>query len=182
MTFRVSVTALMALVLSGCGGSLYGYSRSYQNWDRESEFRAREENPTYEEVRRARPETYDGHVIGWFGVVTSVVWTTSDSATVTLQFRPHEERHLCRGEDDDTCRVTVGARDLGEFVVTIPSVRLVDRQGQGSPIFEGSLLKVYASYRGEMSETLSPILHAEWYRHWPAHTYVDTRANAYMRR
>jgi hypothetical protein len=172
--------ATVLLGLLGCGGGQYGYAHQYEPLDEERTYIDRAAELSYEEVRRTRLE--EQPMVGWFGVVVEPPRTEEDgSVRVLLSLRAHQERHLCETSSSDTCRVTVSAREIGQFWAILP-IRAEDREGQHR-MWTGSLVKVYGSAVevSEEPETV-PVLRADWYRHWPVHYYVTTASAGSMRR
>ena len=171
------ITLLASAV--GCGGSRYGYARQYEATDGEGAYLARSVDAAYEEVRRARPE--DQPFVGWFGVVTSAPEVSGGVARMRMSLRTHQERHLCRSEYADSCRVTVTEREIGTYTVQIP-IRAEDMREDQTRLAPGSLLRVYGRSAGEQDASGDPVIVAEWYRHWPRFTYVTTASAGSMRR
>ena len=175
----VSLFTTLLVSALGCGGSRYGYARQYETADGESAYLTRSVDAAYEEVRRARPE--DQPFVGWFGVVTSTPEVSGGVARMRMSLRTHQERHLCRTEYADSCRVTVTERELGTYTVQIP-IRAEDTREDQTRLGPGSLLRVYGRSAGEQDASGDPVIVAEWYRHWPRFTYVTTGSAGSMRR
>ena len=112
----LSCSTLLVLA-AGCGGNQYGYSRSYSALGEEGPYLSRAVELSYEEVRRTRPE--EQQFITWFGVVRAVEDAGGGRVRVSLSLRAHQDRHLCGGPGDDTCRVTVSERELGNFTALL---------------------------------------------------------------
>jgi hypothetical protein len=164
--------------LGGCGPSTYGFSRTYQPLGEERPFLEQASEASYEEVRRARPEAQ--RMVGWFGVVLEAPQIAADGSTrLVLGLHAHQERHLCQGPNDDSCKVTVSEREIGRFTARV-TLRPDDRAGP-KRVWVGSLVKIYGTASSTDGE-LGPDLVAAWYRHWPPNYYVTTESAHYMRR
>jgi hypothetical protein len=179
MTRRL-LAAFVLPALLGCGGNPYGYAHYYLPLDDEESYAARAVEPPYTDVVRD-PGAFTEQTIGWFGVVREVVPQEDGSVLVRMSQRPHIDRHLCSGRSDDSCRVTISERDAGPF-----SVRLRLRPGGDAEgvnrVQRESLLKIYGRPSGDYDSTGGPILSVDYYRHWPRGQYLDTTAQALMRR
>jgi hypothetical protein len=185
--FRAPFAALAAVTLTGwlgllmsCGGAgPYGYARTYEPMLSEKGHLERSEERAYEEVKRA-PYDFKATEIAWFGVVTEVSELPDGFTELTLSFRPHQARHLCRDEYADSCRVTVSDASQGNFVAR---VQLKDEEKTGKErVWVGSLLKVYGMPTGDYDEQGDPVLDAKFYRHWPRGYYVTTAQRSAMKR
>ncbi|MBV9945429.1 MAG: hypothetical protein JOZ69_01110, partial [Myxococcales bacterium] len=89
-----------------------------------------------------------------------------------------EPRNLCQSDtDDDSCRVTVSDGDFGEVTVLV-SLRGEDDTGPRS-VGPRSLLRVVGTIGQDTSQAdgAPVVIHASYYRHWPAFYYV-TKASA----
>lgn len=180
MRALVLVALVLSSVIAGCGGGgPYGYARSYSALGEENPYLSRTVESTYEEVRRTRPE--EQPFISWFGVVRGIEDAGGGRVRVALSLRAHQERHLCEGPNDDTCRVTVSERELGTFTALF-TPRAADLVEGPTRLQIGSLLRVYGTATAETDASGGPVLETEWYRHWPPHYYVTTRAASSMRR
>jgi hypothetical protein len=175
----VSLFTTLVALASGCGGSRYSYARQYETADGENAYLTRSVDAAYEDVRRARPE--DQPYVGWFAVVTSAPEVSGGVARMRMSLRTHQERHLCRTEYADSCRVTVTERELGTFTAQIP-VRAEDMREDQTRLGPGSLLRIYGRSTGEQDASGDPVIVAEWYRHWPRFTFVTTASAGSMRR
>jgi hypothetical protein len=136
---------------------------------------AREYDPVMVE---RRPEEWRKGTIVLFGVVESRSAGPGGQAMLRVGVRRLEPRNLCENQnDDDSCRVTVSDRDFGEVWV-LTSLRGEDDVGP-HPVAARSLLRVVASLGDEPSPGgPGQVLHARYYRHWPAFFYV-TRSSAH---
>ena len=111
-----------------------------------------------------------------FGVVERRDPGPGGQARLTLSVRRLEPRNLCGLEtDDDSCRVTVSDKDFG-VVEALVSLRGDDYVGPRS-VGSRSLLRVVGTIGQDVAPSGAPVVHAVWYRHWPAFYYV-TRASA----
>ena len=162
------------------GGGQYNHARTYKPLGPEKDhLEAAEQHVSLEEVKRD-PNGFKEHELGWFGVVTNVAEAEDGKSLLTLSLRAHQERHLCEGENDDTCRLTVSERDLGSFTVAV-DVKPDDKVGKDR-LWVGSLVRVYGHPTGEYDANGAPLIDVEYYRHFPRGTYVTTAARAGMRR
>ena len=180
MRLSTSVFGLLLCVLvAGCGGGQYGFSRTYSTLSEEDDYAETAQESVYEDVRRD-PASFRSQNIGWFGVVTTVENGPNGAKLVHLTHRIHQERHLCTDETDGSCRVTVSERASGPWtaVLTVHAEDLegVDRLGTGS------LIKGYGSPNGEFDAEGGPVLALRYYRHWPRGAYVTTADRGRMRR
>lgn len=172
--------AALSFAVLGCGGGgQYGYSRNYSTVGDEGRYLERAEELSFEEVRRTRPE--EQHFITWFGVVRGIEDLGGGRLRVALSLRAHQDRHLCSGPGDDTCRVTVSEREIGTFSALI-TVRAEDLREGTTRLQNGSLLRVYGTANAETDATGGPVIDTEWYRHWPPHYYVTTASRGSMLR
>jgi hypothetical protein len=175
------VITILTLVSSACGGGgQYNHARTYKPLDAEEDhLEAAEKHVSLEEVKRD-PNGFKSHELGWFGVVTDVAETSDGKSRITFSLRAHQERHLCSGANDDTCRLTVSERDLGSFVAEL-AVKPEDREGMDR-LWIGSLVRVYGHVTGEYDEEGAPVIDVAYYRHFPRGTFVTTAARTGMRR
>jgi len=174
--------ALLLVVVAGCGGGPnYGYARTYEPLGAEEPHYRASRRVTHEEVQRD-PASYQGVVVGWFGVVTDVeiLDETTGEALVAMDFRSHRDRHLCADERESSCRVTVSDATSGPFSARV-QLDPAERAGEVR-VWQGSLLKVYGSPTGNFDARGGPIIDAEYHRHWPYGTYRTTAAAGSMRR
>jgi hypothetical protein len=175
--FDPLVTIFLLGLLAGCGGAgPYGHSPRYVELSDESVAAAgaREYDPVMVE---RRPEEWRKGTVVLFGVVESRAAGPGGQAMLRVGVRRLEPRNLCDNQnDDDSCRVTVSDRDFGEVWV-LTSLRGEDDVGS-RPVMARSLLRVVGSLGDEPSPSgPGPVLHARYYRHWPAFFYV-TRSSA----
>lgn len=168
-----------ALLLCGCGGGQYGFSRTYDPLAAERTHFEQAQQPTYQDLIRA-PEKYKDIEVGWFGVVTDIQPLEGGRVRLMLSLRAHQARHLCSDESSSSCRVTVSESSSGPFAAEV-TLRPNDRDGK-ERVWLGSLLKVYGKYTGEYSEETGPVLAVTYYRHWPRGYYVTTAQRGAMRR
>jgi len=177
------VAATLALAtIAGCGGNRFNYDRTYSAYGDEGQYLDRQVELSYEEVRRF-PDRHAEDLIGWFGTVTAIEQLDrgSGEARLTLDYRTHQERHLCSNERSGSCRVTVSQRSVGPFTVLL-TVRPEDLQDGPDRLWTGSLLKVYGHVTDAGSEETGPVVQVDHYRHFPHGRYVTTAAAGSMRR
>jgi hypothetical protein len=170
-------SALGAFGVAGChGAGAYGHAAHYVEVGEETNAaeHAREYDPV---MSQRQPEQWRQGTVSLFGVVQSRAVGPSGQAKLTLGVRRLEPRNLCQTEtDEDTCRVTVSDKDFGEVTVLV-ALRGDDDIGPRS-VGARSLLRVVGSIGQDVSPSDgSPVVHASYYRHWPAFYYV-TRASA----
>ena len=171
-------TGLVALSLlgSGChGAGPYGHSPHYAPLSDEEAAAAgaREYDPVMAE---RQPDQWRHGKVSLFGVVQKREPGPGGQAKLTIGVRRLEPRNLCDNEnDDDSCRVTVSDRDFG-VVWALVSLRGDDDVGPRS-VGPRSLVRVVGTIGQDVSPTGAAVVHAQYYRHWPAFTYV-TRASA----
>lgn len=176
---------LAALLLAGslglgCGsGGAYGYARTYEPLDTEQAHLSAAVEASYEDVRRTRPE--EAVYISWFGIVTALdVDEATGAVRAAMSLRVHQERHLCSDGSSSSCRVTVSDRELGTFTARFT----IHDEDRGGPrrLWTGSLVRVYGRATGETDASGGPVIEADYYRHWPVHTFVTTASASSMRR
>lgn len=165
------------VVVMGCASSNpYGHGRTYQAQDAEQAYLEAVKDVSYEEVRRD-PSGYSGQLLGWFGVVTALEALPNDEATLALDLRFHQPRHLCRDQSEDSCRVTVSKRAGGPFTTRV-KLPAGSEFGSIERLNIGSLVKVYGKATGEFDARGGPVLATEWFRYWPHGAYVTTTGSA----
>lgn len=181
ITASLVLLSMIVSMIAGCGGDRYGYSRSYSSYGDEAPFLERSVELSYEEVRRF-PDRHAEELIGWFGVVMDIsdLDRTSGEGRLTLQYRRHQERHLCSDERSGSCRVTVSQRGIGPFQVLL-TVRPEDLQEGTDRLWTGSLIKIYGHVTDAGSEESGPIIQVDHYRHFPHGRFVTTAAAGSMR-
>ncbi len=179
----VAMITFGSVLASGCGGGgRYGYTRTYSYYGDEERFARRANNDAvYDEVRRL-PDRFNNQLLSWFGVVTEVTPGPNGTASVGLNLRTHQERHLCEDETEGSCRVTVSETDGGAFSARLEHVAPEEQNGENR-IQIGSLVHVYGRLvPGEYDANGGPVLRAEFFRHWPRGQYVTTAARGAWRR
>lgn len=170
----------LGLLLASChGAGPYGYARTYEPLLSEQPHFDRAEERSYEEVKRA-PYEFRTREIAWYGVVLELSELADGKAELTLAYRTHQQRHLCRDDFSDSCRVTVSEGSPGRFVARV-SLRTSEREGK-ERVWAGSLLKIYGTPTGDYDEHGDPVIEGKFHRHWPRGYYVTTAQRAAMRR
>jgi hypothetical protein len=158
----------------------YGHSIQYTELDEEKPAAAgaREYDPV---MAPRQPEDWRKVKIVLFGVVESRTPGPGGQALLKLSVRTLEPRNLCDNRDDeDTCRVTVSDKDFG-VVWVLASLRAEDDVGPHS-VGPRSLLRIVGTMGQDVSPSDgSPVLHASYYRHWPAFYYVTRASSGNMR-
>ena len=117
--------------------------------------------------------------ISVFGIVNKRAEGPGGTAYVTLSVRSLEVRNLCEELDEATCRVTVGER---EFAIVHALLKLSpgDDIGEKS-LNRGSLVRVLGKLTDEVDpEDGTPVLKADYYRHWPRNFFVTTASRPDM--
>ncbi len=170
---------LALTLLSGCSSAgPYGYSRTYSPLDAEEDAAegAREYDPVMAE--RDKAEWKKGK-LSLFGIVGKRTEGPGGMAYVTLSVRTLEARNLCEELDEQTCRVTVGER---EFAVVHALLKLAPSDDIGSKsLNRGSLVRVVGKLTDEVDpEDGTPVVKAEYYRHWPRNFFVTTASRPDM--
>jgi hypothetical protein len=165
---------------AGCASNPYGYAPEYVPLSDEEPYQERGMALGYEDVRRD-PVSYKDKMLAWFGVVQDVQpLPGKDAVKVALELRFHQDRHLCTDQFDSSCRVTISEKAGGPWTAIL-TLRPEDREGRDR-VHSGSLLKVYGKALPDYDDRGGPILQAEYYRHWPLGTYVNTARSTNMRR
>lgn len=180
--FRPSIPVALVtfLLAAGCGANLYGYARQYEPLEDEAPLLAQAIQPPFVDLQRD-PASFQGRLIGWFGVVREVVPQDDGTVLVRMSQRAHVERHLCSDRSDSSCRVTVSERHAGDFSVRVRLHPGADCEGENR-VQRESLLRVYGYPTGDYDVNGGPFLGVEYYRHWPRGQYVDTTSQYTMRR
>jgi hypothetical protein len=177
--------AIAGLVLAGLlpachGAGPYGHAPQYAPLGDEGAMvaGARDYDPVM--VGRQPEEWRKGKVV-LLGVVDRRAAGPGGQALLTLSVRRLELRNLCENaNDDDSCRVTVSDKDFG-VVHALVSLRGDDDVGPRS-VGLRSLMRIVGVIGQDASRSDGDIVvHATWYRHWPAFTYVTTASASLMR-
>ncbi len=170
---KLLAAAVLALGCQGAG--VYGHAPHYVELGDEEKAAsgAREYDPVMAE---RQPDQWRHGKVSLFGVVQKREPGPGGQAKLTLGVRRLEPRNLCDKEsDDDTCRVTVSDKDFG-VVWALVSLHGEDDVGPRS-VGPRSLVRVIGTIGQDVSPTGAAVVHASYYRAWPAFTYV-TRASA----
>jgi hypothetical protein len=175
------MTLAVAAFLLGCrGAGLYGHARQYAPLDDEAVAIAGARE--YDPVMAARqPEEWRKGNVWLFGVVESRVPGPGGRTSLRVSVRALAPQNLCENHDDDeSCRVTVSARDFGPVSILVP-LRAEDDVGPHS-VGPKSLLRVVGKIGQDVAPgDGSPVLRATYYRHWPAFFYVTPASARDMR-
>jgi hypothetical protein len=163
--------AAVAIFAAGCGASPYGHAPNYVPLDSER-VAVDGAHPYDAAVVQRHPETWATQSLTLFGVVENRTAGPGGQALLRLSVRDLAPANLCRrARDDDSCRVTVGDKDRGFLWVLVP-LRAEDDVGARA-VGQRSLVRVVGSIGQDVSPADgAPIVHAAWYRHWPASEYV----------
>lgn len=167
------------VLLSAChSAGPYGYSRTYTPLDAEesSAEGAKEYDPVM--IERDKAE-WKKSKVSVFGIVNQRKEGPGGTAYVTLSVRTLEARNLCEELDEATCRVTVGER---EFAIVHAQLKLAPADDIGEKsLNRGSLVRVLGKLTDEVDpEDGTPVLKAEYYRHWPRNFFVTTASRPDM--
>ena len=168
----------LVLVTACSSAGPYGFSRTYSPLDAEANAAegAREYDPVMAERDKAE---WTKHKTSLFGIVNKRAEGPGGMAYVTLSVRTLEVRNLCEALDEQTCRVTVGQH---EFAVVHALLKLSpgDDIGEKS-LNRGSLVRVVGKLTDEVDpEDGTPVVKAEYYRHWPRNFFVTTASRPDM--
>jgi hypothetical protein len=170
---------LALALLCGCSSAgPYGYSRTYSPLDAEDD--ALEGAKEYDPVMAERDKAeWQKSKISLFGIVSKRAEGTSGMAYLTLSVRTLEARNLCEELDEQTCRVTVGER---EFAVVHARLKLSPSDDIGEKsVTRGSLVRVVGKLTDEVDpDDGTPVLKADYYRHWPRNYFVTTASRPDM--
>ena len=100
-------------------------------------------------------------------------------AYVTLSMRNLEVRNLCESQDEASCRVTVSEH---EFAILHALLKLAPADDIGDKsLNRGSLVRVVGKLTDDVDqEDGSPVLKADYYRHWPRNFFVTTASRPDM--
>lgn len=154
----------------------YGYARVYSPLGDEQKAAAHATD--YDPARVTRnPGAWKGKPVSVFGVVRSRSDGPGGAAYLTLSVRKLAAHNHCATRDDDSCRVTVGNHELA---VVHALVKLSSRDDIGKEsVAPDSLVRVI----GRIGDSVDPndgmpVIHADYYRHWPKSEYVTTRSAA----
>jgi hypothetical protein len=170
--------ALVAMVLvgAGCGGSTYGHAPRYvPSGDEEQAVAGAAPYDAAAAGKRgdAEPRAGAARAVTLFGVVESRAAGPGGQALLKMTVRSLEPKNDCaRAGDDDSCRVTVSDKDFG-VVWALVELRADDDVGPRA-VGQRSLLRLVGSVGQDVSPADgTPIVHARWYRHWPAQEYLS---------
>lgn len=173
------LVALAALACACGGGPNYGHTRTYEPLLSERPYMDRAQDLGYEQVKRT-PYDYKNTPVAWWGVVERIDPLPDGRSRLRLGFRVHQDRHLCKDEYQDSCRVTVSESSVGDFAAR---VKLSDAELNGKErVWIGSLLKLYGTPTGDYDERGDPVLEVHYHRHWPRGRYVTTAQRSAMKR
>jgi hypothetical protein len=179
---KLAVLAALALAATSACHSAgpYGYAPRYVELSDETAAAtgAREYDPVM--VERQPEEWRKGRVV-LIGVVESRSAGPGGQALLKLSVRRLEPRNLCQSQsDEDTCRVTVSDKDFGS-VSALVQLRGGDDVGPQA-VGQRSLLRIVGSLGQDVSRgDGTSVLHASYYRHWPAYYYVTHASAPIMR-
>jgi hypothetical protein len=173
--------AFSVLGLAACSSAgPYGYSRVYSPLDAEETALegSREFDPV---MARRAPDDWKKAKVSLFGVVTERKDASGGGAYLTLGMRTLAPRNLCDEADQDTCRVTVSAREHAVVHVVV-KLKSEDDIGRLS-VRPGTLLRI-VGHLGEDTDAADggPVLRADFYRQWPRGEYVTMADSEHMRR
>ena len=180
---RILLTAFAAAVTSACGAGPYGFSRYYTPTNEEEPFDESSREFTFGAVT-ARPKDFRDQLISWFGIVESIRPADDGRYLVRLSYHKHRKRHLCEGETESSCRVTVNQKSTGGFTAVL-TLRPEDLVPSLEKVQPGTLMRVFGKVRCRDDEKGEPrcaydvdggvMLDCVYYRQWPARYYRTTR-------
>lgn len=190
-TVALAALAAAALAIAGCGAGQYGFAHEYVPLDDEEDLYEVSTEYPYEAVT-SDPADFDGKLIRWFGIVQQVDPSDDGRYRVRMSHQRHQDRHLCDGEANSSCRVTVHFKSSGGFTALL-ALREEDVVPGLDKVQPGSLIHVYGKVRCRMDEDEEqlvcdyddlggPLLDGQYYRQWPARYFVTTRAASSMLR
>ena len=167
--------------LSACHSpGQYGFSRAYTPLDEEQEavVKAKEFDPV---MAQRSPDEWQGKPVSLFGIVKNRTAGPGGRADLTLSVRRLEPRNLCDSEDESSCRVTVSDR---EHAVVHALVKLSADDDIGKlSVGAGSLLRVVGPISDDVATgDGTPVIRADYYRHWPRNYFVTSADRSHMRR
>ncbi len=171
---------LLCALLAGCSSpGLYGYSRAYSPLDAEE--KASQGSREFDPVMAKRmPDEWKKSKVLLFGIVKSRKEAPGGGADLTLGMRALAERNLCDDADESTCRVTVSNREHATVHVV---VKLASGDDIGKLSVQlGSLVRIVGHLSDDSAADGSPVIRAEYYRHWPRGEFVTTADSEHMRR
>jgi hypothetical protein len=166
--FMASLVPTLSL---GCAGA-YGHAPNYVAIDQEASVVAGAHEYDPSSVRSQGPDAWKKAVV-LFGVVENRSAGPGGRALLKLSVRRLAPHNVCaRAGDDDSCRVTVSESDAGSAWALV-SLRGDDDVGPLA-VAQRSLVRIV----GTIGQDVSPadgaaVVHASWYRHWPANQYVS---------
>ena len=187
-TIIYAMVTLLTAAIAGCGSGPYSYARYYEPLEAERPYHETSREFTLGAVT-ARPQDFDGQLIAWFGIVEKVLDTKDGRSLVRLSFHKHKNRHLCEGETESTCRVTVNQGSTGKFAAAV-FLKPEDMKPGLDKIQPGTLMRIIGKVRCVEDENGDPkcdtdakngiIIYCDYYRQWPARHYRTTRSAGKM--
>jgi hypothetical protein len=167
-----------ACVMGCSSAGPYGFSRTYTPLDAEED--AAEGAKEYDPVMAQRDKAeWKKTKVSLFGIVNKRAAGPGGTAYLTLSVRTLEVRNLCEELDEATCRVTVGEREFA-IVHAVLKLSPSDDIGEKS-LNRGSLVRVVGKLTDDVDpEDGSPVLKADYYRHWPRNFFVTTASRPDM--
>jgi hypothetical protein len=175
-SWLVAASVLFVTACSSAGP--YGYSRTYVPLSPEAD--AADGAHDYDPVMAERDKVeWKKRKVSVFGIVNKRAEGPSGTAYVTLSVRTLEARNLCEALDEQTCRVTVGEH---EFAIVHALLKLSPSDDIGEKsLNRGSLVRVLGKLTDEVDpEDGTPVMKAEYYRHWPRNYFVTTASRPDM--
>lgn len=172
---------VLSVILSAChSAGPYGHARSYVPLSVEEDATA--DATEYDPVMARRaPDQWKERKISLFGVVVARSRGRDGTTRVRLSMRRLEPRNLCESTSEDSCRVTVSDREYARLVARL-RLRSGDDIGEHS-LGPGSLVRVVGQLTDEFDAADgTPVVLAEYYRHWPRGFYVTTASRRFMKR
>ena len=176
---RVGACFSFCLAALACASSPYGYAQVYEPASGEANA-ARDAQPFDPVMAQRNQRSWVGKRVSIFGVVKSVESAPQGGHFLQLSVRNLQPRNLCSDSNEDTCRVTVTER---QFTTLYGLVRLKPQYTAGpDAVRPGSLVRVIGAVsESPYKKSGGTVVESDFFRHWPAQTYVTTAARSYMR-
>jgi hypothetical protein len=167
------VVVLASVACAAChSAGPYGHAPNYEALDDETKAIAGARD--FDAVAYGRqPDEWRKGPVTVFGVVDTREPGPGGQAMLKLSVRRLEPRNFCQKQgDDDTCRVTVSDKDYG-VVYALVALHGDDDTGPQA-VGTKSLLRVVGTIGEDVNN--APVVHATFYRQWPALAYVTRSA------
>ncbi len=174
---RIVLSVVASAWLAGCHSpGMYGHSRIYSPLGDEE--KAANGAQVYDPSAQSRGvDDLKGKPISAFGVVKTRADGKGGAVYLTLSVRALSEKNACKTNDEDSCRVTVSAR---EHALLHAHVKLRGEDDIGKlHVGAGSLLRVVGVVSDDVDpDDGAPVVRATYYRHWPRNYYATQEDQA----